>query len=103
MEEQTVDKVRGIITKIAPEANEREMYGGLVYELPDTKPKRLFAGVFKRKGYVTIEFDKGAELTDPLGVLEGTGKDRRHIRLDDVSEVETKKILDYLTRSLKQA
>lgn len=103
MEQQIVDRLREIIIQIAPDSNERKMYGGLVYEVPDTKPKRQFVGLFKRQGYVTVELDLGAELDDPQGVLEGTGKRRRHIKLTDMSEIESKNVEDYLLRSLSQS
>lgn len=103
MEQQIIDTVRGILLQAAPgNVIERKMYGGLVYELPNTQPKRLFAGLFKRQGYVTLEFDKGAHMKDPQKVLEGTGKDRRHIKLMSIEEVETKNVKGYILQSLGQ-
>jgi hypothetical protein len=33
------------------------------------------------KGYITLGFYNGASLTDPAGIVEGTGKKMRHIKV----------------------
>jgi hypothetical protein len=38
--------------------------------------------------HVTLVFPQGAELDDPSGVLRGTGKIMRHVRLDSRTDVE---------------
>jgi hypothetical protein len=40
-----------------------------------------FAYVNAFKAHVNVGFFRGAELTDPVGLLEGTGKYMRHVKL----------------------
>jgi len=91
-------KIEEIVEKIAPEANQKEMFGGLVFEL---KNKRLFCGVFIRKNYVSIEFDRGSELKDEQKYLEGVGKKRRHLILTSLGEIAEKKVCEFIQESYR--
>jgi hypothetical protein len=101
-EVQTIAKaIQGIVADIAPDAKEKAMYGGSVYELNDMKPKRLFCGIFIHKDRVTVEFDRGTELRDENDLLEGSGKNRRHLTLRDIAEVKSKKTEDFIRQSFR--
>lgn len=79
-----------------PGANLRAMYGGTVFELePDTPASRI-GGVFASTNHVSLEFSKGASFDDRHGVLEGTGKLRRHIKLRALSDIDAKRCYHYL-------
>ena len=58
-------------------------------------------GVFTR--HVTLGFPHGADFDDPAGVLQGTGKGMRHIRLQDLSDLKRPEIRRYLRQARKQA
>jgi hypothetical protein len=73
---ETVISLRNLVLEIAPSAKEDIKYGGLVF----VSDKRLFCGIFVRKNHISVEFDRGAELQDPDDFLEGSGKNRRHIK-----------------------
>ena len=73
-----VISIRELVLDIAPNAQQKMMYGGIVF-ISD----RLFCGIFARKEYVTVEFDRGAEMDDLKGLLEGSGKNRRHLKIYD--------------------
>lgn len=96
-----VAAVQEIVADIAPDAKEKTMYGGLVYELNYIKPKRLFCGIFVRKDYVTVEFDRGTELKDDKNWLEGSGKNRRHLTLHDTTEVKSKQTKNFIKQSFQ--
>ena len=99
--EKIVSEIRNIISDVAPDAKEKTMYGGRVYELDFIKPKRLFCGIFVRKDYITIEFDRGTELKDDKKFLEGTGKNRRHLTIHSLSEIKSKKVENFIKQSYK--
>src|SRR5258705_12925752 len=40
--------------------------------------------------HVNVGFFRGAELADPSGLLEGTGKNMRHVKLRPGSEIDAK-------------
>jgi uncharacterized protein DUF1801 len=58
-------------------------------------------GVFAR--HVLLGFPRGTDLDDPAGVLQGTGKAMRHIRLKKLSDLERPEIRRYLRQARKHA
>lgn len=70
------------------------MYGGLIY-----KTDKLLWGLFIRQNHITIEFGYGANLEDPCGILEGKGKERRHIKLSTYNDINEKKVAYYISKS----
>jgi len=87
---QIIDLLKGMATKLAPDANLREMYGGLVIELEKDDPKSRVGGIYAYSDYVSLELAKGVSFDDPDDVLEGAGKLRRHVKLRSLSDLETK-------------
>ncbi len=51
--------------------------------------------------YVNLEFWRGAHLEDPDGLLEGTGKDLRHIKLRKAADVRQKEVTRMLVAACK--
>jgi len=88
---EIVVEVRALVLAIAPEAEERVMYGGIVFEAPV-----LFCGVFAYRLHVSVEFSRGCDLADPYGVLEGKGV-RRHVTLRELSEVESLHVREFVS------
>ncbi len=86
-----VGEVRAIVFAVAPEAEERVMYGGIVFEAPV-----MFCGVFAYRRHVSVEFGRGCDLADPYGVLEGKGV-RRHITLRELADVESLHVREFVS------
>ena len=87
-------RVREIVLAIAPDSSESVMYGGIVFAAPVQ-----FCGVFAYAEHVSLEFSRGVEFDDQFGVLEGSGKLRRHIKLRAVGDAEAKHVRDYVTQA----
>lgn len=85
-----VEEVRSLVFAVVPEAEERVMYGGIVFEAPI-----MFCGVFAYSGHVSVEFSRGRDLADPYGVLEGKGV-RRHIKLREPSDIESLHVREFV-------
>ena len=83
--------------KIAPNAEEKIMYGGIML----TTPGRMFCGLFLRKNHVSVEFDFGILLNDPDNYLEGTGEQRRHLKIRGEKEIKTKLAENFIEQSYK--
>jgi len=92
-----IRSLRNIVLSIAPDAEEKVMYGGIVFTLPN----RMFCGLFLRKNHVSVEFDLGYLLKDPEQFLEGSGKFRRHLKLFNNQDVKTKKTEYFIKQSYK--
>ena len=67
---------------------------------------RLSDGVFHIAVYakgVNLGFNQGATLADPLGILEGAGKQVRHIKIRTQSDLARPEIRDYVRRARQVA
>ena len=91
-----VQAARTLVRSVAPEVTERVMYGGILFAAPEQ-----FCGVFAYSAHVSMEFGQGAELNDPRRVLEGSGKFRRHIKLQTLADLESKHLRDYIAQALR--
>ncbi len=59
----------------------------------------LFCYLHETKNHATLGFHRGTSLDDPKGLLEGTGKDMRHIKIRTMDDVDKATF----TRLLRQA
>ena len=60
-----------------------------------------FVGVFTR--HVNLEFTHGADLEDPSGVLQGSGKAMRHLTVKKLSELDRPEIRAFLRQARERA
>jgi hypothetical protein len=74
-----IRSLRKTVLSIAPNSEEKVMYGGIIFAIPN----RMFCGLFLRKNHVSVEFDLGYLLKDPQKHLEGSGQYRRHLKIFD--------------------
>ncbi len=74
-QQELLRRLRELILTNAPEAKEEIKWGQPCYS-----QHKLFAYLAKAKGHVTLGFQQGAHLADPLKLLEGEGKNMRAIR-----------------------
>ncbi|WP_449193093.1 DUF1801 domain-containing protein [Thauera sp.] len=95
---ELVQVLREIILALGPSVSEEVKYGGILFSVG--KP---FCGIFSYAKHVSLEFGAGASLEDSFGVLEGTGKLRRHIKLLSVRDIAAKHVRDYLLLAFSAA
>ncbi|MBJ2153536.1 MULTISPECIES: DUF1801 domain-containing protein [Paracoccaceae] len=86
-----VRTLRQLALAAGPSVSEEFKYGGILFAAP-----RPFCGIFAYRSHVTVEFSAGHALADPLTVLEGKGKLRRHIRLESEAEIAAKQVGSYI-------
>ena len=91
-----VVSLRKLILAIAPEAKEEIKWGGLVFF-----NERPFCGIMVYKKYVSVVFDRGAEIPDPYNFLEGGGKNMRHLKIFQQEDIKNKKVEYYVRKSFK--
>ena len=58
---------------------------------------KLFCYLAHAKQHVTIGFQSGAHLDDPEGLLDGTGKDHRHVKVAPPYDLPTDALRDMIT------
>ena len=73
-------EVRRLICDVVPEATEIFYHGSLGYGATPSGFDRILY-VAPQNGYVNLGFFFGAGVADPTGVLEGSGKRMRHVKI----------------------
>ena len=87
---QLVLKTRALVLEVIPQAIEQVdppskiiAYGfGLKYA-------DLICAIAPYKTYVNLIFSQGTQLPDPHGLLTGTGKRARHVKINTVADIES--------------
>jgi len=91
-----IEKLREGVFLTNPNINERMMYGGIMLSL-----EKDFGGIFAYKKHVSFEFSFGSQMDDPNNILEGGGKFRRHIKVHDITDIETKSVALFVKQALQ--
>lgn len=87
---------RAAVFSLAPTTSERFIYGGIMFSLIDD-----FGGIFASKHHVSFEFSQGYLFDDPIKQLKGTGKFRRHLKLQSLSDIDNKNIAGFTAQAVK--
>jgi hypothetical protein len=95
---QIVEAIRALVRKTFKPCEEEVKYGGILFS-----SGVQFCGVFAYKEHVTVEFGKGASIQDVLGLLEGAGKGRRHLKFTSIEDIKTRQLAQYLPLALEAA
>ena len=78
-----VEALRRLIFDLAPNAREELKWGQPWYA-----GSKGVCYVAAFKDHVNLGFARGAELPDPAGRLEGTGKGMRHVKIRSAKEID---------------
>ncbi len=91
--------LRGLIRKADPMLSEGVKWGMPVYE-----KGRLVCAIRPGKDYVALQFyASGTTLRDPEGLLEGTGKRMRHVKIRSKSDIRKRLFTAWIRQSAEQA
>lgn len=83
-------KARETIFSVLPNATEKVYPGWKVIQYgTDAGMKNVFAAISPLRERVNLGLANGAELPDPEGLLEGTGKGIRHVKLTSADAAAT--------------
>jgi hypothetical protein len=53
------------------------------------------------KDHVNLQFARGTELEDPEGILEGTGKKIRHVKINNTKEINSNILKNMVVEAVK--
>ena len=83
-------RLREIILDVDPESVEVVRLGerAATYGVGPKKMSEGYVYILPYKNWVNLGFYKGADLPDPAGLLEGSGKILRHIKVRSVEDAE---------------
>jgi hypothetical protein len=93
---KTINRLRTIIRSAVPELHEQMRWAQVGYLIS----KRDVCGVYATSDHVNLSFMQGATLRDPKGLLEGTGKGMRHVKIFRVEDVDEDTIKGYVKEAV---
>jgi hypothetical protein len=80
---------RALILEAMPDAIEQlDPSANLIGYGTDRTYKGLICGIVIYRTYINLMFARGASLPDPDGLLHGTGKRARHIKIEKPADLE---------------
>lgn len=92
----TVEALRGLMEEHAPDASEVIMYGS-----PAWRGSKVLAIISVAKTHLTFAFERGAEIEDAHGLLDGVGKKTRHVKLKTPDDVDPAALADYIEQAVR--
>ena len=94
-------KARALILEVIPGAVEIvDAPSNIVAYGLGRKYADLICAVQPQKSYVNLIFSKGASLPDPHGLLEGTGKKARHVKIQTAEKLDDPGVRELLAEAL---
>lgn len=96
--------LRDVVLKEAPAANEiiYDAYNAVAIAFSFTgKWQEGFCHIAVYSRYANLGFQRGAELADPQGVLKGTGKLIRHLRINNADDLQQPYLRQYLRAAIQ--
>ena len=82
-------KLRALVLEVFPDAIEQlDPPAKLIGYVFDRTYKGLVCGIALHKAHVNLMFAQGTELPDPTGLLTGTGKRARHVKVQQPGDVD---------------
>jgi hypothetical protein len=78
-----LSSLRALVKEAVPDVVESFKWNIPCYEL-----RGVFIALIAHRDHVNLEFHKGVSLPDPDGLLEGTGKRLRHIKIKVPAHLE---------------
>ncbi len=97
-QQETLLQLRAAVKKVAPDAVEELKWGRPCY----SNEGGLFCYLHSTKSHATLGFQRGSSLRDPTNLLEGTGKDMRHVKLKLGASASSSAIQALLTQAASQ-
>jgi hypothetical protein len=97
--------LREVVLEEAPEARESLVNGYAVsigFSFTGKPLKDGFCHVVTYSTHVNLGFNRGSSLPDPEGVLEGSGKSMRHIRIRNYDDLNRPLVRRFLRAAIEQ-
>jgi hypothetical protein len=95
---EIVMALRAIVATEAGSVDEQVKYGGLLFS--EGKP---FCGIYAYASHVSMEFSRGCDPDDTHGLLQGSGKLRRHLKFETRADIVANHVQDYVRQAVIQA
>ena len=98
-----LSQIRSMVRDSLPEANATEIiYHGALGYGPTASGFDRILYVAPQNGYVNLGFFYGTGIPDPAGLLEGTGKRMRHVKIKSVQAAQNSALLPLVREAWAQ-
>jgi len=97
--QKTINHLRTIVKGAVPELDERMRWLQVGYLISN----KDVCGIYASSDHVNLSFTQGATLGDPRGLLEGTWKGIRHIKIRRVDDVGEDAVKTYVKEAVASA
>ena len=97
-QQEIVEVLRDIVREAAPGSSELITYGSPGWKGTSNK---LLAIVSPSKKHIVFSFSRGAAFDDVHGLLEGSGKVTRHVKITDAADIRREALRDYVAQAVK--
>lgn len=94
-------ELRQVARESLPDATESVYHGALVYN-PTAIRFDPIVYLAPQSGYVNLGFYYGAGIPDPAGILEGSGKRMRHIKIRSVAAAQNAALIPMIHAGWRQ-
>jgi hypothetical protein len=91
---------RALVRRLVPDAEEKLMrpWKTIAYGC-----NRKFCAISPHKSWVNLQFHSGSHLPDPTGLLEGTGKSMRHVKVASPRDVRRQALANLIRAAAQLA
>jgi hypothetical protein len=95
---ELVGRLRELVKETAPELVEepKKGWGNITYS-----KKGVVCAISPHKVHVNLHFYKGASLPDPSGLLEGSGKALRHVKVVQSEDIQRGEIAQLVREAVQ--
>lgn len=96
--------LREIIYEVHPEAVEviHLGYNSASYGLGPKKMSEAHTYIIPHKAHANLGFYYGVDLPDPEGLMEGTGKKLRHVKIKSIEDAKASGIVELVRAALEE-
>lgn len=101
---QIARRLRGYILEIHPDTVEVIYlgYNSASYGIGPKKNSEAYCYIMPQKAQVNLGFYYGVDLDDPSGLLEGTGKKLRHVKVRSIEDADKTAIRQLIQASYQE-
>ena len=98
--QKLVYELRKLIQRLVPGSKEKiyKGWGVIDYQLGGS---RDFISIGPQKKYVNLYFMRGIDLPDPGNLLEGSGKNMRHVKIQSSKDLKKEQLYKLILRAAK--
>lgn len=97
-QQATLSELRELVKSLGPDVVEEFKWSRPCY----SNQHGPFCYLHSTKSHATLGFQKGTSLNDPENLLEGTGKDMRHIKFKGGADFERSAVTALLKQAMAQ-